>query len=215
MSRVRVLVVDDSAVFRRAIADALTSDPDIGIAGTAPNGKIALAKISQINPDVVTLDIEMPEMDELTTLREIRKRWPRLPVLMFSTHTEPAAAATVEALLAGATDYATKPTSGEGVAAVRGKLIPKVKAAVRRAGSGPLAAPAAVTVAPRLPADNRGPPSAPKIVAIGVSTGGPLRAHHGGLVGCGGPCLFRRGDAVGGGRNVRVGGRRGRALSPP
>src|SRR5208282_2286738 len=86
------------------------ADPHCEVVGTAANGKIALAKIPQVNPDVVTLDIEMPEMDGLTTLAEIRKTYPRLPVIMASTLTERGATATLRALTLGATDYITKPS---------------------------------------------------------------------------------------------------------
>ena len=87
MSKIRVLVVDDAVVIRRIVGDVLGGTDDIEVAATAANGKIALAKIPQINPDLVTLDVEMPEMDGLTTVREIRKLYPKLPVIMFSTLT--------------------------------------------------------------------------------------------------------------------------------
>src|SRR3954463_3314502 len=105
MGKIRVLVVDDAVVVRRIVSDVLGSDPAIEVAGTAANGKIALAKIPQINPDLITLDVEMPEMDGLTTVREIRKRYPKLPVIMFSTLTSLGAAAALDALAAGANDY--------------------------------------------------------------------------------------------------------------
>ncbi len=81
MRKIRVLIVDDSVVIRRLLTDILKDDPEIEVAGTAPNGKIALAKLPQLNPDVVTLDIEMPEMDGLQTLPELRKAYPKLPSL--------------------------------------------------------------------------------------------------------------------------------------
>ncbi len=98
MRKIRVLIVDDSVVIRRMLTDILSADPEIEVAGTAPNGKIALAKLPQINPDLVTLDIEMPELDGLNTLPELRKAYPKLPVIMFSTLTERGASATLEAL---------------------------------------------------------------------------------------------------------------------
>src|SRR5512144_3299395 len=88
MRRVSVLVVDDSVVVRRLVSDVLSDDPDIEVVGTAANGRLALAKIPQVNPDLVTLDIEMPEMDGLAALRELRKSYRTLPVIMFSTLTE-------------------------------------------------------------------------------------------------------------------------------
>jgi two-component system chemotaxis response regulator CheB len=166
MAKIRVLVVDDSSVVRRMVSDVLASDPEIEIIGSAPNGRIALAKLAQLGADAVTLDVEMPEMDGIATLEAIRKVDPRVPVIMFSSRTERAAQATVEALLRGATDYATKPTDGTGEQVIRQELIPKVKASVaaRRAAPAPLLPPA-TTLERR--------PRIPDVVAIGVSTGGP------------------------------------------
>ena len=110
MKRIRVLVVDDSVVVRRLVSDMLSTDPQVEVVGTASNGRLALARLDQLNPDVVTMDVEMPEMDGLATLRELRKTRPRLPVIMFSTLTERGASATLDALALGANDYVTKPT---------------------------------------------------------------------------------------------------------
>src|SRR5262245_48947691 len=115
MPKIRVLVVDDAVVFRRLVADALSHDPALEVAGTAANGRIALSKMAHLNPDVVILDVEMPEMDGLATLAELRKTYPRLPVIMFSALTERGAEATLDALALGATDYFTKPATGEGL----------------------------------------------------------------------------------------------------
>ena len=105
MAKIRVLVVDDSVVIRRLVTNCLAESPDIEVVGTAADGQIALAKIEQVNPDLVILDIEMPVMDGLQTLAAIRKTHPKLPVIMFSTLTERGAAATLDALALGATDY--------------------------------------------------------------------------------------------------------------
>src|SRR6516162_10366754 len=115
MSKIRVLVVDDAVVFRRLLADELSSDPALEVVGTAANGRIALARMPQVNPDLVVLDVEMPEMDGLATLAEIRKTYPRLPVIMFSALTERGARATLDALALGATDYFTKPANAAGL----------------------------------------------------------------------------------------------------
>ena len=131
MPKIRVMVVDDAVVVRRLVTDALSTDPQIEVVGVAPNGKIALQKIPQLNPDVITMDVEMPEMNGLETIREIRKLYKKLPVIMFSTLTERGAAATLEALAGGASDYVTKPANvgsvAAGIARVRDQLIPKIK----------------------------------------------------------------------------------------
>ena len=136
MTAIRILVVDDSVVIRKVLSDTLSKDPDLEVVATASDGRIALAKISQLHPDVVTLDIEMPVMNGLETLAELRKLYPKLPVIMFSTLTERGASATLDALSLGASDYATKPsnTGSPAVAmeAIRIELIPKIKALCNR-----------------------------------------------------------------------------------
>lgn len=126
MIRVRVLVVDDSAAYRRILTDALGGEEAIEVVGSASNGKIALARIPQLNPDVVTLDVEMPEMDGLETLKSIRAEYPALPVIMVSSATAPGAEATIDALLRGASDYCMKPIDAQGAALLRAELVPKV-----------------------------------------------------------------------------------------
>src|SRR5690606_2053547 len=101
MSTIRVLVVDDAVVMRRLVGDVLAAEPDIEVV-TAANGRIGLSKLVQTSPDAVVLDIEMPELDGLGALRELRRTHPRLPVVMFSTLTERGAAATLEAMSLGA-----------------------------------------------------------------------------------------------------------------
>jgi two-component system chemotaxis response regulator CheB len=176
MSRIKVLVVDDSVVVRRLVGDTLAGDPRLDVVGTAANGKVALAKIPQLNPDLLTLDVEMPVMDGLETLREVRKLYPRLPVIMFSTLTERGAATTLDALELGANDYVAKPANVGSVTAsmeaIRSQLVPKILALCTRARSvvPPLAAPL-----PR-PADATAAPATPPrvdVLAIGASTGGP------------------------------------------
>lgn len=131
MRKIRVLIVDDSTVIRRLLSDALVADPAIEIAGIAANGKIALSKIPQINPDIITLDMEMPEMDGLTTLVELRKLYPKLPVIMFSTLTHRGAESTLDALAKGANDYVAKPANvgsvNAAIQSVQKELLPKIK----------------------------------------------------------------------------------------
>jgi two-component system chemotaxis response regulator CheB len=175
-----VLVVDDSTVVRRLVTTALEEDSRIRVVGTAANGRLALAKIDQLRPDVVTLDLEMPVMDGIEVLKVLRKTHPDLPVVVFSTLTERGGAKTLDALSAGAADYVTKPTSvrnlDDAVRAVREQLAPKVvtlhEAAVARAGlrrpTGRPAEPAAGPPRRRAPAGGR-----VEVVALGCSTGGP------------------------------------------
>ena len=174
MQPVRILIVDDSAVVRKVLNSLLASDPEIVVAGTAGNGSQALARIPEVKPDLVTLDIEMPGMDGLETLVEIRKLHPKLPVIMFSTLTERGASATLDALARGASDYVTKPSHGEtrevAQERVREELIRKIKSlcAMREPQAQPQPpprpTPTLVSARPQARID---------VVAIGASTGGP------------------------------------------
>ena len=173
--RIRVLVVDDSVVIRRLVTHAFEQDPALEVVGAAANGVIALQRIPQFNPHVITLDIEMPDMDGLETLRRIRKEYPHLRVIMFSTLTERGGAATLEALALGADDYVTK-ASNEGsldrsMARLREELVPKIKQFFHLAHipSAKVELSRAASAAPV----TRGPAIRPKAVVIGVSTGGP------------------------------------------
>jgi two-component system chemotaxis response regulator CheB len=128
----RILVVDDSVVIRKLVTSTLSEVRGMEVVATAATGKIALAKIQQCSPDIVILDVEMPDMDGIETLQHIRKLAPRLPVIMFSTKTERGAVATIEALTRGASDYVTKPSNVGNVlvamARVREDLVPKIQA---------------------------------------------------------------------------------------
>jgi two-component system, chemotaxis family, protein-glutamate methylesterase/glutaminase len=132
--RVRVLLVDDSSVVRRLLTAALGTHPEIEVVGTAANGIIALNKLAQLEPDAIILDVEMPEMDGISTLVSLRETHPRLPVIMFSTLTERGASVTFDALAAGASDYVLKPSaqSGETLeSVVANTLVPKLMALTR------------------------------------------------------------------------------------
>jgi two-component system chemotaxis response regulator CheB len=181
--RIRVMVVDDSVVIRRLISLALEVDPFIEIVATASNGAIGLQRIPQLNPDVITLDIEMPDMDGLEMLRRIRREFPKVRVVMFSTLTERGAAKTLEALTLGADDYVAK-VSNEGsldlsMARLREEMIPKIKQFFFLPVQGrtatqlaPHSSYAATSVESRMPV-LKGMKVRPKVVVIGVSTGGP------------------------------------------
>ena len=174
MTPIRILVVDDSVVIRRRLAETLSEDQALQVVGTASDGRIGLAKIAQLKPDLVTLDIEMPVMNGLETLAALRKLYPKLPVIMFSTLTERGAAATLDALSLGASDYATKPSNtgspAVAIERIRSELIPKIKALC-----------GVVVPLTLVPLPQMGPVvkvrvrnnARIEIVAIGTSTGGP------------------------------------------
>ena len=178
---IRALVVDDSVVIRRLVTHALEQDPHVNVVGSAANGAIALRMIPTAKPDVVTLDIEMPEMDGLQTLREIRRLYPDLIVIMFSTLSERGAAITMEALQLGANDYVTKAANvgslDKSMARLRDELVPKLKQFFAFEGE-PVPVEAPVPAQPqasmKLPAkDLRQAKSQCQAVVIGSSTGGP------------------------------------------
>ena len=191
--KLRILVVDDSVVVRKMLSEMLSSHPAIESVATASNGKIALARIPQINPDVVILDVEMPEMDGLQTVAAIRRFNLTLPIIMFSTVTARGASATLDAIALGANDYVTKPSTRSGTVGQLGlvykDLVDKITTHCHfdttSTGDSPESklfidgAPRIIT-RPDLNASRPGLPFAPanaigpiEAIAIGVSTGGP------------------------------------------
>ena len=182
MSRIGVLVVDDSVVVRRLVTDALSADPALEVLGTAANGQVALAKLDHLAPDCVVLDIDMPVMDGLETLRRIRLTRPHLPVVMFSQLSERGASATLDALALGASDYLAKPanvsSAPEALDVVRTQLAPKIIALCGRPFTPRLATDTAAAAG--VLADGAGgavaaakAPHRVDVVVIGASTGGP------------------------------------------
>ncbi len=191
MAKIRVLVVDGAVLFRRTVSDALSRDPGIEVVGAAANGKIALHKIPQVHPDVITMDVEMPDGGGVKALEEIRKAHPALPVILFTSLTEAGGHELFDALALGAKDYVTKPPGGRGMdpafKRVEEELVPKIRALCPRN-----VAPASFQAARRIRAERESQPAARRlqlddadrparssgprkvgIVAIGVSTGGP------------------------------------------
>jgi two-component system chemotaxis response regulator CheB len=130
MAKIKVLIVDDSALVRKLLKNLLESDPRIDVVGTAQDPFIARRKIKELNPDVLTLDVEMPRMDGLTFLKNLMRLHP-MPVVMVSSLTERGADVTLSALETGAIDFVTKPKIdlAEGFAAYRDELLEKVKVA--------------------------------------------------------------------------------------
>ena len=161
----RVLIVDDSALVRTILTRVLDSDPDIEVVGTAPDPFVAREKIKQLNPDVLTLDIEMPRMDGITFLKNLMRLRP-MPVVMVSTLTQHGADSTLKALALGAVDYVGKPQSdiGDKLGEYAEELIEKVKSA---ASSRPRTLRAEPP--PRI---ERYSPSSRRLVLMGASTGG-------------------------------------------
>src|SRR5438270_5084907 len=171
-NKVRVMVVDDSAVMRKLISNLLARDAEIEVIATAIDGDFALDKIEQLRPDVVTLDLEMPRMDGLTTLAQIVAMH-RLPVVMLSSFTERGAAATMQALEMGAVDFVCKPKVAAQIGDMADELISKVKGAARSdvaALNLHLGNPVSRQAKPQAA---MAPPNHAQIVAIGASSGGP------------------------------------------
>ncbi len=167
---VRVLIVDDSALIRQMLSEMLSSDPEIQVLGAVPDPLVARQKIKELNPDVITLDIEMPRMDGIEFLKKIMSLRP-MPVVMVSTLTQHGADATLHALEIGAVDYVAKPTQDiqVGLEEKRAELVAKVKTAAR---ANVMASASRAPAGPRLEAQGPGYSSTEKIVAIGASTGG-------------------------------------------
>lgn len=170
---IRVLVVDDSALMRKLIPQLLERDNSIHVVGTAMDGAFALKKIEELKPDAITLDLEMPRMDGIETLRRIMRQL-QVPVVVVSAHTREGASTTFKALHMGAFDFVAKPENvlGEGMNEIAAEMIAKIKAAVKSpflrrplVWGGAVAKPK-----PKRPAI---PSPASKVVALGISTGGP------------------------------------------
>lgn len=177
--RARILIVDDSAAMRSLVRAAVSLDRSCEVAGVAENGESALQMIESLRPDLVVLDVEMPVMDGLVTLRTLRDRGHRMPVIMCSSLTQRGARVTVDALSAGATDYVAKPSSQSGVSAalqaLASDLNPRIQALTAslpgRAASSPESRPETPPGAHRAHAPAAALPS---VVVMGVSTGGPV-----------------------------------------
>ncbi len=176
--RVKVLIVDDLAVIRQLLSMLLSEDPEIEVVGTAGDPLIARDRIKALNPDVVTLDVEMPNMDGVTFLRKIMALRP-MPVVMISTLTQAGAETTLEALEIGAVDFIAKPTHdvANGLSEIASELQSKVKHAARarvsvRQSPSPSHSASRSPVQPRAPRPDWKAGNTDRIIAIGASTGG-------------------------------------------
>jgi two-component system chemotaxis response regulator CheB len=182
-----ILIVDDSVVIRSLLRSVVAGDAGLSVAGTAADGASALRAIASLRPDLVLLDVEMPVMDGLATLRELRKRGHTMPVIMCSSLTRRGATVTIEALASGASDYVAKPTGQSGreeaIRALAQDLLPRIHALTGHASAHPVAGglglglgAAAMRAPILLPMTRPKTPHIgvdPAVVAIGVSTGGP------------------------------------------
>lgn len=172
--KIRVLVVDDSAIVRKVLADVLNQQPDIEVAGTAPDAFVARDKIVALRPDVITLDVEMPRMDGLTFLEKLMKHYP-LPVIVVSSLTQNSTRTALEAVNRGAVDVLAKPGGPYSVADLKDDLPQRVRAAA----AAKLRAAPAPPLAPRTPPQRLAPTAkngaaAQHLIAIGASTGGTV-----------------------------------------
>ncbi len=167
---VRVLVVDDSALMRKLIPKILEADDSITVVGTAMDGHFALKKIGELSPQVVTLDLEMPGMNGIDTLKAIMRRW-RVPVIVVSSHSTTGASITLKALALGAFDFVAKPQDvSSRMPEIAAELLKKIHAAAQSAGVQTQFLPGEI---PGEQPPKLRPVAPTRIIAIGISTGGP------------------------------------------
>jgi two-component system, chemotaxis family, protein-glutamate methylesterase/glutaminase len=196
--KLKVLVVDDTIVYRKAISDIMEELPEVELVGVAHNGKIAMSKIATLKPDLLTLDIEMPEMNGLEVLAELQKQHLGIGAIMLSTLTDDGSAMTMKALELGAFDFILKPQSksqSEGKSEIKRLIHPMIQAfarskvaptlfgkkdvlnrqrpVLRKIGSGTSGTPAQMSQALPRPSPSPGRRGKSEIVTIGISTGGP------------------------------------------
>jgi two-component system, chemotaxis family, protein-glutamate methylesterase/glutaminase len=197
MNPLRVMVVDDTIVYRKIVTDILSEISDVEVVGTASNGKLALHKIPMLKPDLITLDIEMPEMNGIDFLTHVQEEWPEIGVVMLSTSTQEGGEMTIRALELGAFDFIPKPLSGtmaDNKEEIKTLLSPILKAFKRRReikhilSGKPIPSESKAksilpppqkktvsedTIAQRMKKVTRQNSAKSEIIAIGISTGGP------------------------------------------
>jgi two-component system, chemotaxis family, protein-glutamate methylesterase/glutaminase len=196
--KIRVLVVDDTIVYRKAVSDIMEELPEVELVGVAHNGKIAMAKIATLKPDLLTLDIEMPEMNGLEVLEELQKQHLGIGAIMLSTLTADGSEMTMKALELGAFDFILKPQSknlAEGKNEIKRLIHPMIQAfgrskvahnllgkidpiasqrpVLRKIGLGSVSTPSQKTQPASKPSSSSARRGKSEIVTIGISTGGP------------------------------------------
>ncbi|MGC9158944.1 MAG: protein-glutamate methylesterase/protein-glutamine glutaminase [Terracidiphilus sp.] len=179
--KINILIADDSAVMRSLLRTVIGRDESLEVGGTAADGGSVLSAAETLRPDLILLDVEMPVLDGLATLKKLRARGHKIPVIMCSSFTKRGAKVTIEALASGASDYMAKPAGQSGrdaaLQALAQDLLPKIHALVSPSPALPM--PPVVPAAARIPVLLPPPPKAqtilstPTVLAIGVSTGGP------------------------------------------
>lgn len=167
--KINVLVVDDSALMRRIIIDIISADPRINVVGIAINGKMAISQLAKLSPDVITLDVEMPFMNGLETLKEIKRIKPT-PTVMLSSLTKAGAEVTLQALELGAVDFIQKPADEVEFNKIKDELISKIVVAAEAKHNKPIVKKKEIHDVVNI---KRSAPSRLKTVIIGSSTGGP------------------------------------------
>jgi two-component system chemotaxis response regulator CheB len=170
MTSIRILVADNSAVARKEISQMLGADPELDVVATASTGRLTLERVGQLLPDILVLELAIPDVSGLDVLKALRKQAPYLPVLVFSSLTESAGNVTLDALALGASDYVTKPPAGGALERARETLITKIKELYARNRNEMQRALAARGTEPV-----KIPPRQPRVgvVVVGASTGGP------------------------------------------
>ena len=179
--KLRVLVVDDTIMYRKVLSDILNTMPGVEVVGTANNGRIALSRLATLKPDLITLDVEMPIMDGLETLTAMHQDYPEIGVIMLSTLTKRGSEITMKALELGAFDFITKPDAEakqENMQYLRSALLPRIQAFARRKElktllRQPRSPQKAALSVPATPQSSVRRTGKSKAVAIGISTGGP------------------------------------------
>ncbi len=180
LRKIRVLIVDDSALMRRAIKQILLTDAEIEVVGTARDGEDAILKTRELAPDVITMDINMPSMDGITSMQYILEEYPHMPILIVSSISKEGALVTFEALELGAFDYILKPsgTVSSNIYVIGREIISKVKSSYKyfqksRIRNNVFKNKASESASKCSPIDIKNRDSASKVVVIGISTGGP------------------------------------------